>query len=55
MERVVRWAVLGADREAALLQGQTRRPPFGIETRLRIHYMQQWFCPERPGDGGGAA
>lgn len=24
-------------------QAETGRPPFAIETKLRIHYLQQWF------------
>ena len=24
-------------------KGKTGRPPFGIATMLRIHFMQQWF------------
>ena len=24
-------------------RGKTGRPPFGIETMLRIHFLQQWF------------
>jgi IS5 family transposase len=34
----------GANRRAALArEAKTGRPPFAIETMLRIHYLQQWF------------
>jgi IS5 family transposase len=36
-------------------KAKTGRPPFAIETMLRIHYLQQWFGAERPGDGRSAA
>ena len=43
MERVVPWAVLVQIVEPHYPRAKTGRPPFAIETMLRIHYLQQWF------------
>lgn len=43
MQRVVPWSELSALIEPHYPKGQTGRPPFGIATMLRIHFMQQWF------------
>jgi IS5 family transposase len=43
MERVVPWAALVQIVEPHYPRAKTGRPPFGIETMLRIHYLQQWF------------
>ncbi|MCC6246189.1 MAG: IS5 family transposase [Rubrivivax sp.] len=43
MDRVVPWAVLVQIVEPHYPRARTGRPPFGIETMLRIHYLQQWF------------
>lgn len=43
MERVVPWAVLVQIVEPHYPKAKTGRPPFRIETMLRIHYLQQWF------------
>ena len=43
MERVVPWKVLVQIIEPYWPKSKTGRPPFAIETMLRIHYMQQWF------------
>jgi IS5 family transposase len=43
MERVVPWGVLVQVVEPHYPKAKTGRPPFGIETMLRIHYLQQWF------------
>ena len=43
MNRVVPWADLTMLIEPHYPKGKTGRPPFGIATMLRIHYMQQWF------------
>jgi IS5 family transposase len=43
MERVVPWAALVQIVELHYPRAKTGRPPFGIETMLRIHYLQQWF------------
>ena len=43
MERVVPWGVLVQIVEPHYPKAKTGRPPFGIQTMLRIHYLQQWF------------
>lgn len=43
MERVVPWAALVALIEPYSPRAKTGRPPFSIETMLRIHFMQNWF------------
>ena len=43
MERVVPWAVLVQIVEPHYPKAKTGRPPFAIETMLRVHYLQQWF------------
>ncbi len=43
MEHVVPWAVLVQIVQPYYPKAKTGRPPFGIETMLRIHYLQQWF------------
>jgi len=48
MERVVPWKVLVEIIEPHWPKSKTGRPPFAIETMLRIHYMQQWFVLSDP-------
>ena len=48
MERVVPWAALVQIVEPYYPKAKTGRPPFGIETMLRIHYLQQWFALSDP-------
>jgi IS5 family transposase len=48
MERVVPWAALVQIVEPYYSRAKTGRPPFGIETMLRIHYLQQWFALSDP-------
>jgi transposase, IS5 family len=48
MERVVPWDVLVQIVEPHYPKAKTGRPPFGIETMLRIHYLQQWFALSDP-------
>ncbi len=48
MERVVPWAALVQVVEPYYSKAKTGRPPFGIETMLRIHYLQQWFALSDP-------
>ena len=48
MERVVPWSVLVQIVEPHYPRAKTGRPPFGIETMLRIHYLQQWFALSDP-------
>ena len=43
MRRVVPWAELIALIEPHYPKGKTGRPPMGIATMLRIHFLQQWF------------
>ena len=43
MERVVPWTALVQIVEPHCLRAKTGRPPFAVETMLRIHYLQQWF------------
>ena len=43
MNQVVPWADLTMLIEPHYPKGKTGRPPFGIATMLRIHFMQQWF------------
>lgn len=43
MDRVVPWAALEALLAPYYSKGKTGRPPFGLVTMLRIHFMQQWF------------
>jgi IS5 family transposase len=42
MEHVVQWAHLVALIEPHSPSAKTGRPPFPIETMLRIHCLQQW-------------
>lgn len=43
MERVVPWGDLIDLIQPHAPSGKTGRPPFAVETMLRIHFMQQWF------------
>jgi len=43
MDRVVPWAQLIALIEPHYPKGKTGRPPMGIATMLRVHFLQQWF------------
>ena len=43
MEKVVPWAVLVQIVAPHCPKSMTGRPPFPIETMLRVHYTQQWF------------
>jgi IS5 family transposase len=43
MERVVPWAVLVDLIAPYYPEGKNGRPPFALQTMLRIHFMQQWF------------
>jgi IS5 family transposase len=55
MERVVPWAALVQIVEPYYPKAKTGRPPFGIKTMLRVHYLQQWFALSDPAMEGGAA
>jgi IS5 family transposase len=48
MERVVPWAELVARIAPYYPEGKTGRPPFSLETMLRVHFMQQWFTLSDP-------
>lgn len=43
MNKVVPWDVLVGVVGPQWPKSMTGRPPFAIETMLRIHYLQQWF------------
>jgi IS5 family transposase len=43
MDRVVPWDALVQLVRPHAPRAKTGRPPFGIETMLRVHYLQQWF------------
>ena len=43
MDRVASWGELVALIEPHSPRAKTGRPPFPIQTMLRIHFMQQWF------------
>jgi transposase, IS5 family len=49
MNQVVPWAALVERIAPHYPQGRTGRPPFCLETMLRIHFMQQWFTLSDPG------
>ena len=48
MERVVPWAALVALITPYAPEGKRGRPPFAVETMLRVHFMQQWFTLSDP-------
>jgi IS5 family transposase len=48
MNRVVPWAALVELVSAHAPEGKKGRPPFPVETMLRIHFMQQWFTLSDP-------
>jgi IS5 family transposase len=48
MERVVPWADLVGLITPYAPEGKRGRPPFAVETMLRIHFMQQWFTLSDP-------
>ena len=48
MDRVVPWSALVQIVEPHCALAKTGRPPFGIETMLRVHYLQQWFALSDP-------
>src|SRR6476469_2833806 len=43
MSLVVPWTELVGLIRPHAPAGKTGRPPFAVETMLRIHFMQQWF------------
>jgi IS5 family transposase len=48
MERVVPWAALVELVSPYAPEGMKGRPPFPVQTMLRIHFMQQWFTLSDP-------
>ena len=48
MEEVVPWAALVELIAPYYPEGKTGRPPFSLETMLRVHFMQQWFTLSDP-------
>jgi len=48
MDQVVPWAELMAVIEPFWPKGERGRPPFPLETMLRIHLMQQWYALSDP-------
>jgi IS5 family transposase len=48
MNRVVPWASLVGWVVPFAPEGRRGRPPFSVETMLRVHFMQQWFTLSDP-------
>ena len=48
MEHVVPWAALVELIAPYYPEGKTGRPPFSLQTMLRVHFMQQWFTLSDP-------
>ena len=48
MNRVVPWSALVELISPYAPEGRRGRPPFAVETMLRIHFMQQWFTLSDP-------
>lgn len=48
MDRVVPWVELVAVIEPFWPKGERGRPPFALETMLRIHLMQHWYALSDP-------
>ena len=48
MERVVPWKALVELVRPFAPEGKRGRPPFAVESMLRIHFMQQWFGLSAP-------
>jgi IS5 family transposase len=48
MERVVPWVALVELVAPYAPEGKKGRPPFPVETMLRVHFMQQWFTLSDP-------
>lgn len=49
MEQVVPWTALVELIAPHYPEGKTGRPPFSLQSMLRIHFMQQWFTLSDPG------
>ena len=48
MNRVVPWSALVELVAPFAPEGKRGRPPFSVETMLRVHFMQQWFTLSDP-------
>ena len=48
MDQVIPWSRLMALIEPVYPKGKGGRPPYALETMLRIHFMQQWFALSDP-------
>ena len=48
MAAVVPWAALVELIAPCYPEGRNGRPPFALETMLRVHFMQQWFTLSYP-------
>ena len=48
MDKVVPWGVLVEIVAPHYPKAKTGRPPFALETMLRIHFLQQWFSLSDP-------
>jgi|TARA_B110001454_G_scaffold214869_1_gene235348 transposase, IS5 family len=48
MDRVVPWSDLVVQIAPFMPEGKRGRPPFPVESLLRIHFMQQWFTLSDP-------
>ena len=48
MDRVVPWSALVELVAPFAPEGRRGRPPFSVETMLRMHFMQQWFTLSDP-------
>ena len=48
MDHVVPWAALVELIAPHYPEGHTGRPPFGLQTMLRTHFIQQWFSLSDP-------
>jgi IS5 family transposase len=49
MKQVLPWAALVKRIASHYPQGKTERPPFSLQTMLRVHFMQQWLRLTYPG------
>ena len=48
MDAVVAWSALVELISPYYPDGKNGRPPFALETMLRVHFMQQWFTLSDP-------
>ena len=48
VEQVVPWAALVELIAPHYLEGKTGRPPFSLQTMLRVHFLQQCFTLSDP-------